>query len=129
MNQMRVTILLMTGAFLILGGCDRSGNEVSFAAEVLPILERNCLECHKAEAGQAGYEASGLAVTTYEELMQGTRYGPVVLPGDSLSSALSMLIEGRADPSITMPHGDRPPLSQVQVDTIKTWIDQGAKNN
>jgi len=112
-----------------IAACERTAPEVSFASEVFPVLEQHCLECHKAETGQVGYEASGLSMETYEDLMTGTRFGPVVLPGDSLGSALSILIEGRADPSISMPHGDRPSLAQPQIDAIKTWIDQGANNN
>jgi hypothetical protein len=61
--------------------------------------------------------------------MKGTRFGPVVVPGNSLTSTLNMVIEGRVHPSIQMPHGDTTPLSEAQVQTIKRWVDQGAKNN
>jgi hypothetical protein len=39
-----------------------------------------------------------------------------------------MLIEGRADPSINMPHGDAP-LPDGAKQTIRAWVEQGAKNN
>jgi uncharacterized membrane protein len=61
--------------------------------------------------------------------MKGTSFGPVVLPGDALASVLVMLIEGRADPSINMPHGGAKPLTQQQITTIRRWVEQGAKNN
>jgi hypothetical protein len=61
--------------------------------------------------------------------MKGTSFGPVVLPGDPLTSVLVMVIEGRADPSINMPHGGANPLTQQQILTIRRWVEQGAKNN
>jgi hypothetical protein len=78
--------------------------------------------------GQAGYETSGLRLDSYEALMKGTKFGPIVIPKDALSSALTMLIEGRADPAIKMPHG-KAPLSPEDQKTIRTWVEQGAPNN
>jgi hypothetical protein len=52
-----------------------------------------------------------------------------VLPGDPLTSVLVMLIEGRADPSIRMPHGGANPLTEAEIKTIHEWVKQGARNN
>lgn len=60
--------------------------------------------------------------------MKGTRLGPVIVAGQSVSSTLVRLIEGKADPSIRMPHG-KEPLDAAKIKTIKTWVDAGAKNN
>jgi uncharacterized membrane protein len=100
---------------------------VSFARDVKPTLDQYCLECH--QQGGAGYAASGLDMSTYEGLMKGTRNGPMVLAGDSLGSNLVVLMEGRADPSIAMPHGSSDKVAQRQIDVIKAWIDQGAQDN
>jgi len=35
------------------------------------------------------------------------------------------MVAGKTDPSIHMPYG-KDPLSDEQVETIKTWIDEGA---
>jgi hypothetical protein len=118
---------LLIGAFAVsLASCQRSEETVSFSEDVQPILEENCLECH--QKGGSGYEASGFSVASYEALMEGTKYGPVVKPGDSFTSAMNMLIEGRADPSIQMPHG-KDPLTEKEIEILRTWVDQGAKNN
>jgi hypothetical protein len=53
----------------------------------------------------------------------------VVLPGDPLTSVLVMLIEGRVDPSLKMPHGDATTPTKEQILTIRRWVEQGAKNN
>ncbi len=101
--------------------------KVSYSQDVQPILDQNCVECHRT--GGQGEVASGLNLTSYEGLMKGTRNGPMIIPGDVEGSNLLVLIEGRADPSIRMPHGKNQPISKEDIQTIRTWIGQGAKNN
>lgn len=114
----------LTVCVLLLAAC--GARQVSFKADVQPILAQSCLECHTA--GGAGYEKSGLLMSSYDDLMKGTRFGAIVKPGDSLTSTLIMLVEGRADPSIKMPH-NKEPLSKEQIALLRNWVDQGAKNN
>ncbi len=107
-------------------GCERN-KAVSYSQDVAPILEKHCMACHVP--GQPGFVVSGFELGSYDSLMKGTQFGPVVLPGDALTSVLVMLIEGRADPSLKMPHGDASPLTQEEILTIRRWVEQGAKNN
>ena len=58
--------------------------------------------------------------------MKGTKFGPVVVAGDPLSSSLYRLVAGKVDPSIRMPHG-KEALSQEEILKIEQWIEQGAK--
>jgi hypothetical protein len=113
----------------ILTGCGEPQEPVmSFASDIQPILENNCLKCHIS--GGQGEQASGLNMTSYEALMKGTRFGPIIEPGSSISSTLVRMIEGHTDKSIQMPHGkDSKPLDPADIAKIKKWIDQGAKNN
>ena len=99
---------------------------VSYSAQVQPILEQHCMECH--QPGETGYEESGLEMTSYASLMQGTRFGPIIEPGDVMNSVLIQLIEGRAHPSITMPHG-RNPLPDSEIAVLRAWVEQGALDN
>ena len=115
-----LTVLLVTP------GCERD-DPVSFAADVKPLLDQHCTGCHVP--GQAGYETSGLATDSYAGLMKGTKFGPVVVAGDSFNSTLVVLIEGRADPSLKMPHGDARPPTSDEVMTLRTWVEQGAPEN
>lgn len=131
-NQIRVklTFLLVLFAPFFISGCDggkEADQKVSYSQDIIPILQRHCLECHVNNG--AGQQASGLDMSTHQALMKGTRFGPVVKAGDSLSSTLVILVEGRADPSIKMPHGDREALSAAEIKTLRQWIDQGAANN
>jgi len=100
---------------------------VSFTTDVKPILDRYCLECH--QPGGAGFAASGLDMSDYAKIMKGTLNGPMVIAGDSLGSNLVVLMEGRADPSIKMPHGSNVKVSAAEIETIRKWIDQGARDN
>ena len=59
--------------------------------------------------------------------MKGTKYGPVVVAGDPLSSSLYRLVAGKVDPSIQMPHG-KEALAPEEIVTIERWIEQGAKD-
>lgn len=125
----RTFLFCTLASSLFLAGCDNkpATPQISYAKDIAPILAQHCLECH--DQGGAGETASGLLLSSYDGLMKGTKFGPVIKPGDSLSSTLVILVEGRADSSINMPHGDRPPLSKAQTETIRHWIDQGANNN
>ncbi len=117
---------LLPVALSVLAGCARE-ETVSFSQDVRPILDQNCIACH--QEGGEGFIASGFSMMTYEDLMRGTNAGPMVVAGDSLGSNMIVLMEGRADPSISMPHGAMEPVGKADIETIRVWIDQGAKNN
>ena len=123
-----IRIFSLSITLYLLTGCgDSSTSEVSFSKQIKPILATHCLSCHNSEG--EGYKKSGLNMETYDALMKGTKFGPVIVPGNALSSSLVLAIEGKADPAITMPHGSLQILPQTERDTIKQWIQQGAKNN
>jgi len=127
MNTQRWAMLAVAAVGLLAASaCERTPT-VSFQKDVVPILDQHCKSCHLP--GQPGYVVSGFEVGSYESLMKGTKFGPVVLPGDPLTSVLVMLIEGRVDPSLRMPHGDATTPTQEQILTIRRWVEQGAKNN
>lgn len=115
-----------TAALLASAGCERTP-VVSYQKDVVPILDKHCKYCHTP--GQAGYVVSGFELGSYATLMKGTQFGPVILPGDPLTSVLVMLIEGRVDPALRMPHGDATTPTQEEILTIRRWVEQGAKDN
>lgn len=127
-----LSILLIATIPVIGTSCSK---QVSFKDDVNPILTSNCLICHIGSG--EGSVKSAFSVQNYNTLMKGTKFGPVVVPGDSESSTLYRLINQKVDPKIQMPpshdesmaEGRLDPLTTEQVETIKMWIDQGAKNN
>ncbi|HEY5994794.1 MAG TPA: c-type cytochrome domain-containing protein [Gallionellaceae bacterium] len=100
---------------------------VSFKSDIRPLLDDYCKSCHVP--GGKGYEKSGLDMRSYGSLMKGTRYGSIIKPGNSQDSTLIVLVEGRADPSISMPYGIKGGLSKDKIAILRKWIDQGAKDN
>ena len=116
-----------------LAGCEPQ--PVSYSADVRPILAHSCGNCHN-RTGE-GLQASGFSVATYDDVMKGTRFGQVVIPGSSDSSNLYRVVAGKVAKEIRMPphhdsshaEGRGQPLSADQVDIVKRWIDEGAKNN
>lgn len=114
-------------SFPVLGAHIQEQKEVSYKNDVFPILHDYCLNCH--EPGGKGYVKSGLDMSTYQSLMKGTNFGAVIKPGDSFTSILIELVEGRAHPSIKMPFGMDGGLAKDKIETLKTWVNQGAKNN
>jgi len=100
--------------------------KTSFAEDIMPIFRGRCISCH--QPGSEGFEKSGLDLTTYAGLMKGTKFGPMVIPGDPRSSNLMWLLDWRASPKMRMPHGKKK-LSTCDRDAIRSWIWEGAKNN
>ncbi len=123
---MRARVIIASLLPLVLAvGCAKE-RTVSYQNDVYPILKKNCFECHTGKG--EGIQKSALDLQSYEALMKGTKFGPVVVPGQSVSSTLARLVQGKADASLNMPH-NRPPLPTDQINIIVKWIDQGAKNN
>lgn len=125
MKKSILTVALGLPLALILTGCDNAP-VVSYAQNVRPIIDTHCVECHLP--GGQGHVASGFLVESYDSLMKGTKFGPMIVPGDPLSSSLYRLVSGNVDESIRMPHG-KDPIPADQIATIENWIAQGAQNN
>ncbi len=132
---MRLNISFLSASLLCLAavsGCER---QVSFSEDIQPMLKASCAGCHSGFS--EGEAATGLNVTNYADLMQGTRLGPVVVPGSAASSTLYLVIAGETAPEIQMPphheaslaEGRGAPLTDKQIELVKTWIDQGAPDN
>lgn len=133
---MRAADFLRTGALfacVALAACERDA--VSYSADVKPLLDQKCIRCHSAEA--EGEAVSGLSLENYEDLMGGTRYGPVVVAGSPESSALYLVVAHKTAPEIHMPphhedalaEGRGTGLTDEQVAEIYDWIAAGAPNN
>ncbi len=116
------TILVSTLVTIACSGEHKPG----YTADVRPILDKHCAECHTPD--MEGAQKSGFQIDSYASIMKGTRLGPVIVPGSAESSTLYILVAGKADPKINMPHG-RESLSASEIDTIRLWIDQGAMDN
>lgn len=117
-----VFLILLLGVFLLFG-CHYSNEEdlipdngcntvdISFANEVLPILENSCVSCHNS-AGSLG----GVNLENYE--------GVSVSAGDGSLSGSINHNEGFAP----MPQGQQK-LDSCNIARIDSWIMDGYPNN
>jgi hypothetical protein len=102
--------------------------DVSFKNDVQPILHDYCVSCHSP--GGKGVVKSGLDLTSYEGLMNGTKFGKVVVPGDSEASTFTKLLTG-TNKGLKMPAGLNASgtLDRQYILILRKWVKQGAKNN
>ncbi|MCU7865646.1 MAG: hypothetical protein KZQ92_16920 [Candidatus Thiodiazotropha sp. (ex Lucinoma borealis)] len=126
MSRCTTLSMSVTLSAILLAGCSAAPAPISFNSEIKPLVDKYCTECHIQ--GGAGTEASGFLTDNYHNLMKGTKFGPVVVAGDPLSSSFYRLVAGKVDPSIRMPHG-KEALSTIEISMIENWISQGAENN
>jgi hypothetical protein len=106
--------------------CAQQGQQgqMSYSEDIAPIFRGWCVSCHQP-AGE-GTKASGLDLTTYEGLMKGTKFGPMVIAGKPDESNLMVLVQGEA--KIRMPLAHKPLPNCLRQD-MWSWIFQGAKDN
>jgi mono/diheme cytochrome c family protein len=93
---------------------------VKYFGDVHPILTEHCVSCHGPEKQKGGLRLDSLAAA----LAGGSGYGAALAPGKSSESPL-LLFAAHLEPEMEMPP-KKPMLSQDQLATLRTWIDQGA---
>ncbi len=136
---MRVAAVVMLS--VLFAACSKSSSsnpvtpptsDVSFSSQVQPILSANCATsgCHAGSSPQQGMDLStGKAYSNIVNVLSieiPTYYR--VKPSYSDSSFLYFKITGNSIAGARMPY-QRASLSTSDIQTIKDWIDQGAKNN
>lgn len=97
---------------------------VTFAADIKPLMEKSCVDCHGAKKQKAGLRLDSLEATVH-----GGDDGPVFEVGKSefsllVSNVARLGIEDDWMPPIDDEH---PPLTADEAALIRAWIDQGAK--
>src|SRR5690349_6228813 len=124
----RVTLALI----LLLGGTGwsqaaaeeaKAGQKVSYYREVRPILQANCQGCHQPAKAKGGY-----VMTDFKRLLAGgDNEGAAIVPSHTDQSAVLKMVTPQ-DGEVRMPKG-KSPLSESEVATLRTWIDQGATDD
>ncbi|MGH9362965.1 MAG: c-type cytochrome domain-containing protein [Thermoanaerobaculia bacterium] len=94
---------------------------LAFEKDVLPILDQRCTECHGISKQSGGLRLDGL-----QELLKGSRKGPVVSPGKSAESRIVERVTAEGKRRMP-PKGDRVPPAEVEI--IRRWIDAGARSS
>ena len=93
-----------------------------FQNEVLPLIISNCAKsgCHTSEGGG---EEEAHDLSSYEAIMNSDYVDPFDANGSEL---IEVLTESGED---KMPPYPNEPLTSSQITILKSWINQGARNN
>ena len=96
-------------------------SNVSYGQQVQPLFDQACnySGCH-----DDGQHQSDLRLTTYDNTVR--MIAGIVRPGNPSQSLLVLRIQGSITPRMP-PDGNG--LSDNQINGIRTWIAEGAKNN
>ena len=103
---------------------DRS-EPVNFEREILPAFRANCLACHNQTKSKAG-----LILETPAAIRQGSRSGPVVVPGNPEESLLFRAASHLDEDSVMPPVGNKSNaknLTPKQLGLLRLWIVEGAQ--
>lgn len=92
---------------------------VDFVRDIRPIFSAHCYQCH-----DAAKHKGGLRLDNRNEAMLGGDNGADILAHDADHSRLLHLVRGD-DPDAVMP-AKGPRLSPAEIETLTTWIRQGA---
>ncbi len=117
--------LLMTLCFsvTVAVAADAESGPVSYYRQIRPIFQAQCWGCHQPAQAKGGY-----VMTEFEALLKGGESGePAIVPGKPDESPLVDLITPLGD-TAEMPKG-KPPLKPEQIELIKLWIKQGARDD
>jgi hypothetical protein len=88
---------------------------IDFDAKVAPILSRHCLECHGGATQEGKLDLSQKSTAYTGES------GDALVGGDPDGSLVWQYVESDEMPK------DRPPLSDEEKETLRTWIEEGAR--
>jgi mono/diheme cytochrome c family protein len=100
-------------------GADEGREAPIFEKSVQPLLNVKCVKCHGEKAKKAD-----LDLRTPAGIRKGSESGPVIVPGKPDDSRLyEMVHEGK------MPPGAKDKLTAAEVETIRRWIEAGARFN
>lgn len=113
-------------AVVLLCGCGKK--PVSFREQIQPILSARCTQCHGSEIARGKINLSTYASFMSSHTVSGKE--PLVVPGNPYQSRLYILCETN-QPHFRMPPDTSSvtPLPAAELDMLRHWITEGAKDN
>ncbi len=102
---------------------DPGAEPLVFASAVMPLLRRECVECHGPDKSKGGLRLDSLAA-----IMKGGDDGAVVEPGHGANSSLVKRMLLPASDDNHMPPSEKTQPTTGEVDLLKWWIDRGAND-
>ena len=99
--------------------------KVDFVKQIVPILETNCVSCHKPSNKEENGEYD---ITTRALAIEGGDHGTSLVPGNPEKSRMyTDLIRKDDDKRRMPPPKNSDALKKEEIELIKNWIAQGAE--
>lgn len=109
-------------------GAVSSSAAVNFEKDLLPVINKKCVDCHKApyeENGKKKEPKAGLRLDASWAILKGSENGPVLTPGAPDKSGIyEAVMLPKDDDDHMPPKGDD--LTAEEIKILKTWIEEGA---
>jgi hypothetical protein len=102
---------------------DPGAEPLVFKDAIMPVLKRECIECHGPDKAKGGLRLDSLAA-----IMKGGDDGPVVVPGRGASSDLVKRLLLPTSDDDHMPPAEKPQSTSAEIDLFRWWIDRGAND-
>ena len=99
----------------------RAEDPIDYLKQIKPLLMHRCSSCHGGLQ-----QKSGLRLDTAELLKKGGDGGLIVVPGDAKQSRLIEIVARTGDIKMP-PEGEGTPFTADEINSLRKWIDQGAK--
>jgi hypothetical protein len=101
---------------------------VNFEKQILPVLQKKCLDCHSATKvvdGKPKKPKGDLRLDAAWAMLKGAENGPSVVPGNLAQSYMHEVVNLPKDDDMFMPpKGD--PMTAEEIKLLKEWIESGA---
>lgn len=105
-----------------------AGAAVNFEKDLLPVLQKKCLDCHSAPKvvdGKKKEPKGELRLDAAWAMLKGGETGPSVVPKDLAKSYMYEVVTlPKDDDSFMPPKGD--PMTAEEIKLLKEWIESGA---
>jgi uncharacterized protein DUF1553/uncharacterized protein DUF1549/cytochrome c len=99
------------------------GQQVSFDRDIRPIMSDTCFRCHGPDASS---RMANMRLDIREEALKPKRNGTPIVPGDAEHSEIIQRVFAK-DGRIMPPPFAHKELTETQKNTIRRWVEQGAK--
>jgi len=100
------------------GGAGSNGEVVSFAKDIMPIIEAHCSKCHSGDG-----KVNGKIISSYNEINNRTYDQGCLDPPLKLGECMSKLVQTGKEPQPQ----DSPDLPQPLKDKFSAWVEGGMK--
>ena len=118
---------ILTGHFFSIMAEDKeqkNTGQISYFKQIRPLFQAHCQGCHQPAKDKGGY-----IMTDFKNLLAGgDDEGPAIVPNKISESSIVELIIPEENGKAAMPRGKKP-LHSTEIELIKKWISQGAKDD